>query len=91
MILEQKYLECLEEGQPVEALRVLREELSPLKFFTDRLHQLSSFLMCSTVQDLRTEAHWPGCGPKSRQSLVDRLQSTHILIGIHGFLPGVHR
>ncbi len=41
MILEQKYLEFLDAGRPYEALRVLREELTPLGFNTDRVHQLS--------------------------------------------------
>ncbi len=41
LILEQKYLECLEDGKILEALKCLRDELAPLKFNTDRLHELS--------------------------------------------------
>ncbi len=41
LILEQKYLECLEDGKIFEALKCLRDELAPLKFNTDRLHELS--------------------------------------------------
>jgi hypothetical protein len=44
LILEQKYLECLEDGKIFEALKCLRDELAPLKFNTDRLHELSRFV-----------------------------------------------
>lgn len=42
LILEQKYLECLEKGKVVEALKVLREELTPLQFQVDKVHTLST-------------------------------------------------
>jgi hypothetical protein len=41
LILEQKYLEYLEEGKILEGLNCLRDELEPLKFNTERLHELS--------------------------------------------------
>ena len=41
LILEQKYLECLEDGVILEALKCLRDQLAPLKFNTERLHELS--------------------------------------------------
>lgn len=44
LILEQKYLECLEDGKILEALKCLRDELAPLKHNTDRLHELSGFV-----------------------------------------------
>lgn len=44
LILEQKYLECLEDGKILEALKCLRDELAPLKFNTERLHELSRLL-----------------------------------------------
>ena len=43
LILEQKYLECLEDGLIMEALKCLRDELAPLKYNVDRLHELSRF------------------------------------------------
>jgi hypothetical protein len=41
LILEQKYMECLEDGRIIEALKCLRDELAPLKYNTDKLHELS--------------------------------------------------
>ena len=42
LILEQKYLEQLEDGREMDALHCLRYELTPLKFNTERVHELSS-------------------------------------------------
>lgn len=41
LLLQQKYLEFLEDGKVLEALQVLRAELTPLKFNTERIHILS--------------------------------------------------
>lgn len=58
LLLEAKYLEYLDEGLHMEALHVLRNELTPLKHNTDRVHQLSSYMMCSDSEDLRKRARW---------------------------------
>lgn len=50
LLLEQKYLEFLEEGRPIDALHVLRNELTPLQHNTPRVHQLSSYMMCTNNQ-----------------------------------------
>ena len=42
LILEQKYLELLEDKREIDALHCLRYELTPLKFNTERVHQLST-------------------------------------------------
>ena len=52
LILEQKYLECLEDGKIFDALKCLRDELAPLKFNTDRLHELSRFVIIFEFQIL---------------------------------------
>uniref|UniRef100_A0A9I3EH27 CTLH domain-containing protein n=1 Tax=Anopheles dirus TaxID=7168 RepID=A0A9I3EH27_9DIPT len=75
LLLEQKYLEYLEEGRPIDALHVLRNELTPLQHKTPRVHQLSSYMMCTNNQELYARAGWEGKGPKSRTRLMDRLQS----------------
>jgi WD repeat-containing protein 26 len=75
LILEQKYLECLEDGRILEALKCLRDELTPLKFNIDRVHELSSFLMCTNPDDLRKLSKWEGKSTQSRQILMDKLQS----------------
>uniref|UniRef100_A0A4W4HR34 WD repeat-containing protein 26 n=1 Tax=Electrophorus electricus TaxID=8005 RepID=A0A4W4HR34_ELEEL len=74
LLLQQKYLEYLEDGKVLEALQVLRGELTPLKYNTDRIHILSGYLMCSHAEDLRAKAEWEGKGVSSRSRLLDKLQ-----------------
>ncbi|MBN3292843.1 WDR26 protein, partial [Polypterus senegalus] len=75
LLLQQKYLEYLEDGKVLEALQVLRGELTPLKYNTDRIHILSGYLMCSHAEDLRVKAEWEGKGVASRSKLLDKLQT----------------
>ncbi|XP_053877570.1 WD repeat-containing protein 26 isoform X1 [Malaclemys terrapin pileata] len=75
LLLQQKYLEYLEDGKVLEALQVLRCELTPLKYNTDRIHVLSGYLMCSHAEDLRVKAEWEGKGTASRSKLLDKLQT----------------
>ncbi|XP_022899945.1 WD repeat-containing protein 26 [Onthophagus taurus] len=75
LLLEQKYLEYLEDCKVLDALHVLRNELTPLQHNTDRVHQLSSFMMCSSVEELHAKTNWEGKGSKSRRALMDKLQS----------------
>lgn len=58
LLLEQKYLEYLEEGRVFDALHVLRNELTPLNHNTVRVHQLSSYMMCSGTQELLSRTSW---------------------------------
>ncbi|XP_074661066.1 WD repeat-containing protein 26-like [Tubulanus polymorphus] len=74
-LLEQKYLELLEDGKVLDALHCLRNELSPLKYNTERVHELSSFMMFGNPEELKEQAGWEGKGPVSRQKLVEKLQS----------------
>lgn len=58
LLLQQKYLEYLEDGKVLEALQVLRGELTPLKYNTDRIHVLSGYCLIfrraqSSHQDIR--------------------------------------
>ncbi|KAF4087996.1 hypothetical protein AMELA_G00077630 [Ameiurus melas] len=75
LLLQQKYLEYLEDGKVLEALHVLRAELTPLKYNTERIHILSGYLMCSHSDDLRAKAEWEGKGTSSRSKLLDKLQT----------------
>ncbi|XP_035277304.1 WD repeat-containing protein 26 isoform X2 [Anguilla rostrata] len=75
LLLQQKYLEFLEDGKVLEALQVLRGELTPLKYNTERIHVLSGYLMCSHAEDLRAKAEWEGKGVSSRCRLLDKLQT----------------
>lgn len=56
LLLQQKYLEYLEDGKVLEALQVLRGELTPLKYNTDRIHVLSGYcclLGCSPITNYK--------------------------------------
>lgn len=75
LILEQKYLEYLEDSRVLDALHVLRNELTPLNHNTAKVHELSSFMMCSGVEQLLERAKWDGKGSQSRTKLMDKLQS----------------
>ncbi|XP_065158210.1 WD repeat-containing protein 26 isoform X2 [Atheta coriaria] len=75
LLLEQKYLEYLEDGRVLDALHVLRNELTPLQHNTARVHQLSSFMMCSNTEELLARTNWEGKGEKSRNTLMDKLQT----------------
>ncbi|XP_036326209.1 WD repeat-containing protein 26 homolog [Rhagoletis pomonella] len=75
LLLEQKYLEFLDDGCPLDALHVLRNELTPLQHNTSRVHQLSSYMMCSNNHDLYQRAKWEGKGILSRAVVMDRLQA----------------
>ncbi|KAK2170458.1 hypothetical protein NP493_1154g00038 [Ridgeia piscesae] len=75
LLLEQKYLEHLEDSRVLDALACLRNELTPLKYNTERVHELSTYIMCSTPGDLQSMANWQGKGDVSRQILMEKLQS----------------
>jgi len=75
LVLEQKYLELLEDGRAIDALDVLRHQLTPLKHNVQRVHQLSSYIMCSTPEELREQSGWPGAGAESRRALKQRHSS----------------
>ncbi|GAB6020534.1 WD repeat-containing protein 26 [Chamberlinius hualienensis] len=75
LLLEQKYLEYLEDGRIMDALQVLRAELTPLRYNTPRVHELSGYMMCGSGDELHRTAQWEGKGQLSRQRLMERLQS----------------
>uniref|UniRef100_A0A914WIH5 WD repeat-containing protein 26 n=1 Tax=Plectus sambesii TaxID=2011161 RepID=A0A914WIH5_9BILA len=74
-VLEQKYLELVEKGDTLEALSVLRAELTPLGYGRERVHELSTFLMVKGGAELRAAAGWAGSSLEGRQVLLDRLQA----------------
>ncbi|CAK9301385.1 unnamed protein product [Gordionus sp. m RMFG-2023] len=75
LLLEQKYLELLDEGKTLDALYCLRFELSALKQDSEHLHKLSSYLLCKGSDDVRSTAAWEGKGNNSRQKLMEKLQT----------------
>lgn len=54
---------------------MLRTELSPLKHRIDRLHFLSSLIMASSSEDLRSRASWSGRQGDSRRALLRKVSS----------------
>eukprot|EP00123_Amoebidium_parasiticum_P009863 comp19753_c0_seq1/m.23599 comp19753_c0_seq1/g.23599 ORF comp19753_c0_seq1/g.23599 comp19753_c0_seq1/m.23599 type:complete len:567 (-) comp19753_c0_seq1:281-1981(-) len=74
LVYEQKFLEHLERQQVEEALTCLRTDLTPLDIHHDRLHTLSSLMMCQDAQDLRHTANWDGAEGTSRHTLLRKLQ-----------------
>ncbi|TRM62529.1 WD40-repeat-containing domain protein [Schizophyllum amplum] len=78
LICQQKYLELLEAKKVSAALNVLRNEIRPMGLEPERLHLLSSYLMCEHPDDLRERAQWDGTLGTSRQRL---------LAEIHRFVP----
>lgn len=75
LVLEQKYLEALEAGRALDALHVLRNELTPLQHDTPRVHRLSALMMCADARELYQRAKWSGAGGESRAALVARVQA----------------
>lgn len=43
LILEQKYLELIEDNRPMDALQCLRYEVQGLKIRTERTHELTTY------------------------------------------------
>lgn len=73
LLLEQKYLEYLEEGRVLEALHVLRNELTPLQYNTPRVHQLSSLMMCANSEELIRRSNWYVTEFRSILNLLEKI------------------
>lgn len=74
VLYEQKFLELLEGGRTAEALRVLREDLTRLSPDPKLLHKLPLLCMCTTAEEVRAHAAWPGAGVGSRMAVLEKLQ-----------------
>eukprot|EP00850_Spirogloea_muscicola_P018871 SM000177S03204 [mRNA] locus=s177:210935:220262:- [translate_table: standard] len=75
LILQQRFLELLEDGSTLQALQVLRGSLAPLGINTNQLHLLATCVMCTTPEDLMKTVHWTGSAVKSRFRLLVNLQA----------------
>lgn len=74
-IRQQKYLELLERRDQRQALSTLRTELTPLNQDAQKLHFLSSLLMCQTADEVKSKADWDGAKGESRHHLLSGLSS----------------
>lgn len=97
-IYEQKYLELLEDGETLEGVKCLRQDLAPLNIQTEHLQKLAQILLVQVrsnnsidfklVQDKKqiySMMNWPGKGRASRAALMDKLQSYlphHIMLPV---------
>ncbi|KUI71648.1 WD repeat-containing protein 26 [Cytospora mali] len=72
-IRQQKFLELLEQRDYRQALNVLRTELTPLDQDAQKLHFLSSLLMCQSPDDVKSKAEWDGAYGESRHILLSQL------------------
>mmetsp|Transcript_1669 Transcript_1669/g.3920 ORF Transcript_1669/g.3920 Transcript_1669/m.3920 type:complete len:592 (-) Transcript_1669:63-1838(-) len=73
VLTEQKYLECLDGGRPLDALQCLRTELCPAAVdadLRDRLHEVTAYLMCRDSEDLYERSGFRG--EDSRQLVWER-------------------
>eukprot|EP00850_Spirogloea_muscicola_P010597 SM000063S19987 [mRNA] locus=s63:86066:95294:+ [translate_table: standard] len=75
LILQQRFLELLEDGSTLQALQVLRGSLAPLGINTNQLHLLATCVMCTTPEDLMKTVQWTGSAVKSRFRLLVDLQA----------------
>ncbi|KAL2649332.1 hypothetical protein R1flu_017460 [Riccia fluitans] len=74
LILQQKFLELLDAGDTLAALKTLRTEISPLQINTQRVHELATWVICHSKEELKEKACWEGAGVDSRARLLRELQ-----------------
>lgn len=63
----------VQSGRALDALHVLRNELTPLGHDTARVHRLSALMMCGSARELRARAAWPGGA--ARHAVLARVQA----------------
>jgi len=73
LIRQQKYLELLEKKKVNKALMVLRRELTPLQVNLNRLYELSCYIMCTNIEDIKRRSNWDS--ENSRSTLLNELQN----------------
>ena len=60
LILEQKFLELLEDGKCIEAFNCLRQELATLNVNQERLATLAQVIMLKDIKQIRALTGWQG-------------------------------
>ncbi|KAI2799628.1 WD repeat-containing protein 26, partial [Blomia tropicalis] len=75
LLLEQKYLECIEDGRNQEALECLRSEITPLNYKKEKLPKICRYIFTNSLEELKKVAKWEGKGQASRLKLMEKLQN----------------
>ncbi|XP_075591416.1 WD repeat-containing protein 26 [Dermatophagoides farinae] len=75
LLLEQKYLECIEDGREIDAVHCLQNEITQLKYNMEKLPIICSYLFMNSIEELRRVANWDGKGHASRSKLMEKLQN----------------
>ncbi|KAK1349229.1 WD repeat-containing protein 26-like [Heracleum sosnowskyi] len=73
-ILEQKFLELLDEEKLMDALKTLRTEIAPLCINSNRIHNLSTCIVSPSQRDQTGSAAKTAVKAKSRSTLLEELQ-----------------
>lgn len=74
IILEQKFLELLDEEKLMDALKTLRTEIAPLCINSNRIHSLSTCIVSPSEHDQTGIAAKTAVKAKSRSTLLEELQ-----------------
>ncbi|MCL7029680.1 hypothetical protein MKW94_028453 [Papaver nudicaule] len=74
LILEQKFFELLGKEKVMEALKTLRTEITPLSINVNRVHELSSCVVYSSLPKSVGSSNGEVLIGKSRSKLLDELQ-----------------
>ncbi|XP_017490651.1 PREDICTED: WD repeat-containing protein 26-like, partial [Rhagoletis zephyria] len=75
LLLEQKYLESIEDERHADALKCLQSEIKPLNYKKESLPNICRYLFLNSIDELKQVANWEGKGPASRQKLMEKLQN----------------
>lgn len=84
LIAEQNFLELIEDGNQLKALKCLRKDIWPKQKDLQKIKRLTTILLCNQKDEFKTKVNWLGKGPKSRQQLMDKL---HKYIPLSILLP----
>jgi len=74
-IYEQKFLELIEDGETLEGVKCLRQDLAPLNIQKEHLQKLAQILLVQDKKQIYAIMNWPGKGRASRSALMNKLQS----------------
>lgn len=81
VLYEQKFLELLEARRTADALHCLRNHLTRLSPDPKLFNKLPLLCLCTTPEEVREHAQWPGAGQASRTAVLEKL---------HRYIPATH-